>query len=245
MNIKFLAYTVLSVLAVFGAALGALALSYLYAGPVATIAYAFLFLFGAFGVPVVIMLGSPSFPGFLRKAMGKLHFILGQAAFGVGYLVEYDDRYEVHPGTKDKVWIDDEWRELDGGQTNFKILGWRPFGLVRYKDEDTLQNMRADPHAEVGSSRADGGTKTRAGYTEKPPDGRVSGIDGEWLIDLKRVATSGVKKMGDIDVLEKAEEIVMRKESKGSRTEGREALIGSIVGLLLGVMTGYFLLGGV
>ena len=239
---KEFAKTAVAMSAIGGAAFGLVGVSYVYAGPVATIVYAFLFLFGLFGMPALITLGAPSFPDSMRKAIGGLHVILGQAALGVGYLVQYDDRYEVHPGTKDRIWIDGNWREIESGKTNLKILGWQPFGMVRFKQYDTLEDERVDPATQ---SRADGGTEERGGFEGVPPDPSVSGLDGEWLVDLKLVVTSGVRKMGDIDVLEKAEEIIMRKESRGGRMEGREALMGSIVGLVLGIATGYFLLGGV
>jgi hypothetical protein len=45
--------------------------------------------------------------------------------------------------------------------------------------------------------------------------------------------------MGDISNIEKSEEVAMRKQAKESSTAGNQVLIGSLVGLILGIATGY------
>lgn len=229
-------------------ALGLIYLSLQLAGVLATILYVFLFLVGSLGIPSTILLMGPSFFGFVRSTMGKLHFILGQMAFGTGYLVQRVDKWEMCPGTSDAVFVDDSWHHLEG-RTNKSVLGWQPFGIVRFKTEQTLQEARVDPKNlainDDGITQTDGGNSVdRANYGEIPPDPSVTG-DTSWLLDLKRVFTNGVKQMGDISLIEKAEEVTMRKESKDGRTAGWEPIIGSLVGIVLGVATGYVMLGGV
>lgn len=238
---------------------GVLYLSWRLSGLVDTIVYAFLFLVGVSFIPTTILFLGPSFPRSFKAIFGKLHFMLGQIAFGTGYLVQRTDKWEMCPGSKDRVFIDDEWHEIDGGQTNFSVLGWKRFGVLRYKTEETLKEERVDntrqrewsleeiTNASTTELVGDGGNThqiTRGGYTELMPD-MASLRSNEWLIDLKKVYSKGLKKIGDIDLIEKAEEIQMRKEAKSSRAGGWEPVIGSIVGLIIGVATGYVLLGGV
>lgn len=218
--------------------------SWRYAGPIATILYAFLFVVGLAGIPTIIMLAGPSFPNALKGFFGKINFVFAQLANGHGYLVQFDDCWKLCIGEADKVWIDGEWREIDGGTENMSVLGWQPFGILRYKDDGTLQEARVDP-AGMQQAQTDGGSSTtRGGYTEVSPDADISGMDGTWLIDLKRVFSRGLKKIGDIALIEKAEEVAMREEARSSRVAGYEPIIGSAVGILLGVMTGYVFLAG-
>lgn len=253
---------VIAGLSVLAGVFAVLSLSWIFAGPISTIVYVMLFVFGASFLPTAVLLGAPSFPRSLKSVFGKLHFTLGQMAFEVGYLVQREDRWEMCPGTRDEVFIDDRWHEIEGGKTNLSVLGWKPFGILRYKTEETLQEERVDleqtprqdmsindiASADVSQIVGDGGRETptieRAGIPEHPPKPSVVG-EGEWLIDLKRVFNRGLKKFGDISVIEKAEEVTMRKEAKSSSVSGMEAIIGSIVGLVLGLATGYVMLGGV
>jgi len=77
-------------------AAGVLWLSYQLAGPLATIAYAVLFLIGVSIVPGFVLLFGGGLPG--NTAVGKLEFALGQLAFGRGWLVQHDSGWEMHPG---------------------------------------------------------------------------------------------------------------------------------------------------
>lgn len=239
-------------------------LSWNLAGPIDTIVYAYLFVFGASFLPTAVLLGAPSFPRSLKSIFGKLHFTLGQMAFGVGYLVQREDRWEMCPGTRDEVYVDGMWHDIEGGKTNLSVLGWKPFGILRYKTEQTLKEERVEfeerrtkdrsideiATANVSELVSDGGQGTprptveRAGIKEQAPHPSAVGRD-EWLIDLKRLFNRGLKKFGDIALIEKAEEVTMRAEAQSSKVDGMEAIVGSIVGLILGLMTGYVMLGGV
>ncbi len=166
------------------------------------------------------------------------------------------------PGTRDEVFVDEEWHEIEGGQTNLSVLGWKPFGILRFKTDETLREERVEfedrpqqdwsvdeiATAEVSELVSDGGqsrpTIERAGVEEIVPKRSDVGSN-EWLIDLKRVYNRGLKKIGDISIIEKAEEVTMRAEARGSKVDGMEAIVGSIVGLILGLATGYVMLGGV
>lgn len=225
------------------------------AGPIATILYGFLFLVGLTWLPVIIYFGAPSFPGTMRSIFGKGHWILAAVAYNVPFLVQHETGWQLHLGRENgdqyEVYINGDWHPIADGLGNMTVLGWRPFGILRWKDDKrTLVGVRADTRAEherneTALSLPDGGdTGARAGYSEAAPPA-VSGDDGRWLVDLKRAYSQGMRKIGDIDVIEKAEEVARRKQAGSGRMDGWQPIIGSLVGLVLGVATGYVLLGGV
>lgn len=233
---------------VFGLLLAAVVLAGLFwatiqiAGIVAAILYWFLFLTGVSIFPFSIALGGNALP--FNGLIGKLHVMLGAFAFNHHYLVDMGDRWKWCPGEESRVYIDGQWYDIEGGGDNRSVLGWRPFGILRFKTEDTLQSVRVDTKAERGrQTTADGGSITRAGVAEKPPK-PVTGIDGEWLIDLKRVFSRGVKKIGDVELVETAEEVIERGEVTQSKIEGWKPIIGAIVGLLIGLPVFYFVFFG-
>lgn len=237
------AKTVLALAAIFGAIVGVLYLSWRMAGPIATVVYTFLFVFFFFFFPALIGIVGASTP--FSETVSKLHIILTQFAFGTGYLVQREDKWEWCPGTSEKVFVDGQWHPIEGGGENLSILGWRPFGILRYKDDETYSNVRADTVAEQQrGATADGGTIKRAGLQEAAQPG-VSGQDGTWLIDLKRAVSGGVRRIGDIEMIEVAEEIIERGEVKTSRSSYWAPVIGTIVGTIIGIFTGYiFLIAG-
>jgi hypothetical protein len=177
--------------------------------------------------------------------LGKLHLILGAFAFGRVVLVQFDDRFDLCPATETQVYIGGEWHEIKGGKTNWSILGWRPFGILRFKDEQTLRDARVDTKAARDrGAAADGGTITRGGYAESDAP-LETGIDGKWVIDLKRVFSRGIKRIGDISLIETAEEITSREHAKEGVMSGLESVLAPVVGIILGIATGYVLLGGI
>lgn len=207
--------------------------SYVVFGALNAIVYWFAFSLGAFGLMALINV--------LRQTMfnsvGKFHILLMQVAYNHGYLVEYEDRYDWHPGTRDQVWIDGEWHDVDG-QDKLNILGWRPFGLTRYKDDETWSEYRVDSRA-----KPDGGDITpveRANIAELGPDEYLpleyrTGNEG-WVLDLKKLYTAGVQKIGDIEVLETAEEVTEREQVGIGKLAGHSALLESVAGLVLGAL---------
>lgn len=229
---------ILYICAVIGVGLLGLAVvSFILAGPISTALYAFLFLMGALGIPTTVMFLSPSFTRGFRSAFGKLHFIMGQVTYGGGFLVEFDNRWEMCPTRATdngiEVYIEDEWRGPVTGEENMSVLGWQRFGVLRNKEDDTYEAIRYDGAA------TDGGTGVeRGGHSEVPPPTNTDGL----VFDLKRIWSAGLQKIGDIGLIEKAEEVAMRNEAKDGMTSGWEPIIGAFVGLLLGTGTAYVLL---
>jgi hypothetical protein len=213
-------------------------------GPVDTIVYSIAFGFGLTFLPGLVLFGAPSFPGFLQRGLGGLYWVLGATAFGATYLVQRaGGRFELWPGTRERVFIHGTWHDIVGGQENLQILGWQPFGFVLEKADQTLEEARVDPKA-LAQTQTDGGSSVeRGGYAQRPPDASISG-DETWLVDLKRVYSRGLQKIGDIEVIERAEEIATREESQRGRSSQWSAVIGSIVGLIIGIITGVVFLGG-
>lgn len=241
--LSFRAKVFYSAVVVFAIAIGIVWFSWTYAGPIATIVYVVLFLVFATLFPVAILLFGSALPG--SGMVGKLHGVLGAFAFGGLALVQFDDKWELCPAREQAVYVGGEWYEVPDGQDNLSVLWWNRFGMLRFKDDDTLESVRADTVAERGrGTSADGGTIERGDYTQASPPG-VSGQDGMWLLDLKRLVGHGIKKIGNIELIETAEEITSREQAKEGLTAGWEPILGSIVGLIIGIATGWLLLGGV
>jgi hypothetical protein len=231
---------------VVGFVVGGLYLSLKAFGVVATILYAFLFLFGMAGIPTIVGLFAPSFPNSLRKAFGKLHWVLGALAYGTTYLVQRKTEWELRPGTRNRVHVDGGWHRIEGGQENLSVLGWQPFGVLRYKTDQTMLDKRVDQKSKKQRPTAsDGGQATvKRGGFEQITEPLKTGID-EWVVDLKRVHAEGLGRTGDTDIIETAEEVAQRKENESGRVNGYEPIIGAVVGIVLGVATAYVMLGGV
>jgi hypothetical protein len=235
------------VLSVVGLGVSAAVLygSYLLAGLLATIVYAVLFLVGVLGVPTFILFKGTDFVG--GTTLGKLHFLLGQFAFGSGVLLQRGDTHEMVPGRKTTdgydAYVDGQWQAVTDTH-NVSILGLRPFLYVTAKDTRGFEQLRVDPAAEAATQTDGGETVTRAGVSEVPPPAEVSGLDGTMIVDLKRLFESGLRKMGNISLIEKAEEIEQRNQSQESMSDKYSTVIGSIVGLIIGVISGYLMLVG-
>lgn len=210
-----------------------------YAGPLNAIVYTFTFVSMLALFPTLVALAGSELPG--SHSVSKLHFILGALSFGRTILVDFGDRWELCPAEKDRVYIDSEWYDIDGGRENWSMLGWRPFAIARFKDDETLLDVRADTKADRIRGReatADGGAVTRGGVDQRSRPA-ISGADGEWLIDLKRVFTRGIRRMGAIDLIETAEEVAQREQARTGLVSGYQPVIGAAVGLVFGVIVGY------
>lgn len=229
-------------------------LSVKLAGVVSTLVYTTLFVGAALIIPTTVALGAPSFPRAMRQVFGKLHFVLGQLAFGIGVLVQHRTEWKMHPARRTteglEVWMDDLGWVGGVDDAHLTILGWSPFGILFDKGTDTaLVDVRGDDTAETKREKrgvsADGGTQDieRGGYEQVARPAEINGED-TWLLDLKRVWSRGLAKFGDIALIEKIEEITIRKQAQGGRSSTQKAIIGSIVGLVLGVATGYVMLVG-
>lgn len=236
---------------VFAGLIGLWYAAFLRDGVIAALLYAFLFIFFFGVIPSTIgVLGNVT-PG--NASLAKLHIILGAIAFNHHYFVQRDEGWEWCPGSADEVYIDGEWREIKGGKENRSVFGWRPFGVLLDKQDVDLGEYRADTRANNERQKdlrrqdptmQDGGTIERGGW-EEVQNINITGDDGWWLIDLKRVYSSGIKKIGDIELIETAEEIIERGQVDTSRLKGWRPIIGSLVGLFFGVITGYiFFVGG-
>lgn len=247
------ALAVAAVMVIIGAALYG---SVLLFGIVATIVYVMLFLMGATMIPLSVYMGLPKTVGSVRGPLGKIHMILGQVSFGVGYLVQDNQKYQMCPGTRDAYYYDGDWYDISGGQENLTILGLRPFGFIRHKDEETLRNARVDPDefrpeirdietADVESLVSDGGEVTgisRGGFQEIKPQS----LTHPWIIDLKRYYSRGMQRIGDIKIIEDTEDIAEKQEAEEGTMDRYGPMLGMVAGLMIGVMTGliYFMVMG-
>lgn len=226
--------------AVFLAAVAAFALSVIYNGVVATIVYSVLFVFTLTAIPTAIGVLGEAVPG--NGTLAKLQIVLGAMAYNHHYLVQREDKWEWAPGDEDHVYIDGVNHEIEGGFENKSVLGWRPFGILRYKEEGSLEQVRVDDQAEMVADGVGGFDRESYGnYQVKHP----SEIDHDgWLVDLKRVYSHGVRKVGDIDLIETAEEIIERGQVDDSAITGWRPVIGSLVGMAMGAILAYALTAG-
>lgn len=213
-------------------------------GVLFAVLYMVVFLVGVSLLPGIVALIGPAAS---MPTVGKLYFIFGQLAYGIGLLVQSASGYRMHPGRKTseglEMYTGSEWVPVEN-MGELTVVGFREFGMVLEKDEAAM----ADHRVQQGELASDGGGNTvvRAGYSEVPPHQSWKPNDGGewWQIDLKRVFSKGVRKFGDIDVLEKAEEVAMRKEAAGSRFGGWQGTIEVAAGLLFGVVMAAMAMGG-
>jgi len=222
-------------------------------GVVAALLYTVLFGFCATLFPIGISL----FGGATPNSVGKLHLLLGAVAFDHHYIVQREHAWEWCPGDRGRVWIDEEWHEIKGDSfENYSVLGWRPFGILRYKDDATWAEKRVDEaglkargaHDRERDPTTDGGTTTvERGSFEAVERPIISGQEGTWLLDLKRIFTTGVRKIGDIELVETAEEVIERKQvSSDGKMGSAGPVVETVGGLFLGILAGYgylFLMG--
>jgi len=211
-------------------------------GAVNAILYTFGFLMAMAAVPLLVLFLGSATPG--SGTLGKLHMVLAHVAYRYPYLLDRGDKYEYAPGTENAVWIDGEYHDIESGQDNRTVLGWRPFGIVLDKTTVDLVDKRADTKAEKERGHsADGGSIQRGGY-ESVQEPAVSGIDGQWVIDLKRVFSRGVKRIADIDIIETTEEVTQRNQSQVGKFSRWRSEITFLVSLVLGAGMAYIMLGG-
>lgn len=227
-----------------GAIVGVGYLSWTLAGPFATFVYAFLFLFAMTFIPGLVFMFGNAMPG--SAMLGTLNLILGAFAFGRHVLVQTEKGWRWCPAREEAIWLDGEWHDLEGGLEHWSVLGWRPFAVARFKTDETLEDVRVDTRAERQTGRdgtvADGGATERGGQTAAAPPIR-SGDGGSWVVDLTRLFTPGLKKIGDIELIETAEEIKMREESgEGGGLSWWQPLVHGTVGIALGCGVGYVVL---
>lgn len=225
------------------AAIAVFVLSVMFNGVVATMVYAVLFVVFLTAIPTAIGVLGHAVPG--NKSLAKLQIVLGAVAFNHHYLVQTDDGWEWCAGDENHYYLNGTLHGIDGGFENRSVMGWRPFGVLRHKTDQTLQTVRTDIKAERDRAAADGGESQieRGGYSEAEPP-IESGIDGQWLVDLKRVFSSGIRKIGDIDLIETAEEMIERGQVDDSRMAGWRPVIGSLVGMMIGAGIAYLMVMG-
>lgn len=219
-----------------------------YLGVINTVVYTLAFLIGVGILPLVALL----FGQYTPSAVAKLNDIMGALAYGRTILVQREDKWELAPATRTRVYIDDTWHHIEGGLENWTMYAWRPFGILRYKTEDTLVGARSDTYAERArgegddfSFAADGGTGVHRGGVKRASPPGVSGTDGWWLVDLTRLYARGLRKFGDIDLIETAEEIAARSHAATNRLGQWEGIVAFVVTLVLGVLTGMVLFGNI
>ena len=217
-------------------------------GIVGAILYSFLFIMFATVFPIGINLLGNITP----NGIGQLHLLLGAVAFDHHYLVQRERGWEWCPGERGRVWIDGEWHDVTG-EDKYSILGWRPFGILRYKDDETWAEQRADTAGlkargsfeKDPSQKHDDGPVKRGGFEEVEPPA-ITGTEGTWVLDLKRMFTDGVRKIGDIELIETAEEVIERGEVDDGSMSNMGPMVRVFGGMLLGVvsMFGYLFLMG-
>lgn len=230
-------------------AIGILALSWTLAGPLSTIIYATLFIVGATLLPGMILLFGRATP--FGTGIGTLHFVLAQFIADHGWFVQVGEDYYHCPGTHDEFYLDGAWYEIEEGDVNRSVLGWRPFGIVWLPDADRLLELRVDSKAaaETGAV-ADGGSDVeRAGLPQAPTptvdtDSLLGAGDtgATWLVDLKALYRSGLARAGNMDLVSTKEEQTMRDEVDGGAVDRWASVIMFLVGLPMGAAIGYMVI---
>lgn len=248
-------------------AVGVLYLSYLLAGPLATIAYAIMFVLGFGLIPAMIMTLRDTMPNFV----GRLMFALGQLGYGGSWLVQTSDGWEVCPRRRvdgEEQFYLDKWVTV-ADDSNMTRLGWAKFGIAYYKQADDMGQWRVDDHAvdeyaelqakpdapaaaEIASMSADdvlnNDEKTVAdggvgGLTADKPDQLLS-KPGVWVVNFRSYWADRLQEIGEPDLLDDVERVAQREEALSNQVNSNRLLIGSAFGLLLGAATGYIAMSG-
>lgn len=235
-RIKAFVALVIGLAAVVGTLYG----SVRFNGIVNTLIYTVVFVVCLTFLPTIIGIAGAGVPG--STALGKAHIVLGAFAFREHFLVERADRWELCPGDGERVYIDDEWHDIEGGLEYKSVLGWRPFGIIPYKSDETWANVRVDNKAvnERSGAATDGGAideaEERAGWSLRDQP-TVTGKGSTWLLDIKRIYSSGIRDIGDIDLIETAEEIIERKQVNDP-TISDNPTVTFFVAMILGIIIG-------
>jgi hypothetical protein len=257
-------------LAILAIAVLTLAISWARAGPISTIAYALLFVLGATLVPLVVTMFGKATP----TPLGDGLWILGQLAFDEGWLVQHDDGWEMHPGRcvdgHHQVHLHGAWHDVDVEHQT--VLGWRRFGILLDKTDRPFGDVTVEPSESDSVERIDSapgldeetataldrlsgdgtdGVLSDGGEDAHAVRGGVRALDPPedvpddcQVVDLGEWWTRGLSRLGDTEVLEQIEEVTMRKEAGEDGSQSRRTVLGSLVGLVLGVATGFVLMGG-
>ena len=205
------------------------------AGPVSAIVYLILFATGLGLAPTLIGLFGTALPG--SASLAKGNFILGNYAADKPYLVQTEQSYRLAVGDDDRYWLDGDWRPVEDGLTNRTVLGWRPFGFVLDKEDHDFTGA-------VERTATDGGQPTiERGNVQEAAGGAGQYVNGI-LVDLKELYGKGLDRIGNYELVDRAETEAMRDEVGTSKASEWSAIIGGIVGLILGVMTAYLYFAG-
>jgi hypothetical protein len=218
--------------------IGTITLSWLLAGPVATIVYVTLYLISATLLPGLVMVLRDLMP----SLVAKLLFTLGQLAYGEGWLVQVDREWRMCPGRTvggdSEVYVDDEWYDVPD-TTNQTVLGWQPFGILLFKDDGTLAEYRDDSQTE----------SIYDDIVDVQPDPITDGGSGadvdHWELDFRRYWQSVCAGIGDIELVEDVERVTQRDEAVADAGSSKRYMIGSAFGVIAGAATGYVAMAGV
>lgn len=228
-----------------------------------TAVYTLTFLFTASIIPIMINLLGAATPG--GASLGKGHFIIGNIAARYPYLVQKAGEYRLCIGREDAYYLDGEWHKIDDGERNRTILGWREVGFIWHKLPKDVDNERADTGIADGgdaviqrggqkavarpsmdslacpSCESTVGTDTKFCPNCGNPiemDTRITRPDG-WLISVHRLYGKGLEMIGNINLLETAEEQAKRDEVSAGIVDEWSRVLAVIVMFPLSFIGGY------
>lgn len=216
---------------------------------------------GLITLPALVYLGAPSFPRGLRSILGSIMWTIQMLCFGAGVLVERArGGYEMFAADVDDekravISLDDEELTVEpDDDAGWSRLGMAPFTVTWERTDDALAKFVEDEEPIVrdryerdrpsaGAAIADGGQavqrfevleRQRGGFREFREE-----FDAEWMVRVDRIQDYLGKRAGGPNLSNNAEEYGLRKFGGGGGLSTKWKIVGVVLCLALGVMTGF------
>ncbi len=191
-------------------------------------------------IPATIAFLGPGIPMFLRKLYGPLLWIVASNINGKTVLMPSDGRFDVFPARgDDEVFVDGEWRTIEGGIENWDRLGWAPFAVANTKDDETaFSDFRAETNSAAMNVVADGGIgllddlkRGYRGFTMFP-----NGADDGVLISQTKLGEQ-IKRSSGVQTINEQREKALEKFGGDDGMSTMMVTISIVVCLVLGYGT--------
>lgn len=130
--------------------------------------------------------------------------------------------------------VADDYQELTESDSDDGLRDVITADISDVLPADAFTEAESDD-AESSAAVSDGGH--RRVETTLDPD--LAAKPGLWIVHLRDYWTDRIEAIGGVDLLEDVERVIQREEAVDTGASGKRIWIGSLLGLLLGAMTGY------
>jgi hypothetical protein len=215
---------------------------------------------GMLTLPIMVYLGAPSFPRGMRDVLGSIMWTIQMLCFGAGVLVERArGGYQMFAADVDDdkravITLDDAEVTIEpDDDAGWSRLGMAPFTVTWERSDEALAKFveKEEPIVQdtlqrqvpTGDAMTDGGEpavqefdvleRTRGGFREFRER-----FDAEWTVRVDRIQDYLGKRAGGPNLSNNAEEYALRKYGGSGGLSTKWKVVGVVLCLALGVMTG-------